>query len=250
MTRERLLALLWTLTLLSVALGSVTAYVGPLYWLSAFLLSATGFCTLVAQAPRLNGSSPAVPAWGLYLLGAGAGGTALCYFAASPTLFAGWFVGLTSVLMLLAAPLPRTGRWALLATAVGLLALPWAVLRHTSVLPTVAAGNAAHLELLLRCGADPNERPQHETPLIAAVQLGRDDLVEALLRHGANPNGRSSAFMNSTPVLFFAARLPVAQQRVLGLLLQFGADSTLPDGSGQRVRLPAQWRRPSRPNTP
>jgi hypothetical protein len=250
MTRERLLALLWTLTLLSIALGSVTAYVGPLYWLSAFLLWATGFCTLVAQAPRLNWSRPAAPVWLLYWLGAGAAGTALCYFAASPTLFAGWFVGLTSVLMLLAAPLPRTGRWALLATTVGLLALPWAVLRHTSVLPSIAAGNEAHLNLLLRCGADPNERPQHETPLIAAVQLGRDDLVETLLRHGADPNGRSSAFMNSTPVLFYAARLPAAQQRVLGLLLQFGADSTLPNGSGQRVRLPAQWRPPTRPVTP
>ena len=164
----------------------------------------------------------------------------MCYFAASPTLFAGWFVGLTSVLMLLAAPLPRTGRWALLATTAGFLALPWAMLRHTSVLPSIAAGNVAHLELLLRCGADPNERPQHETPLIAAVQLGRDDLVEALLRHGADPNGRSSAFMNSTPVLFDAARLPAAQQRVVGLLLQFGADSTLTNGSRQRVRLPTQ----------
>ncbi|HEX8656740.1 MAG TPA: ankyrin repeat domain-containing protein, partial [Hymenobacter sp.] len=244
MTRKRLLALLWTLTLLSVALGSVTAYVGPLYWLSAFLLWATGFCTLVAQASRLNGSKLAGL---LFALGAGAGGTALCYFAASPTLFAGWFVGLTSVLMLLAAPLPRTGQWALLATAVGFLALPWAVLRHTSVLPSIAAGNAAHLKLLLWCGADPNERPQHETPLIAAVQLGRADLVEALLRHGADPNGRSSAFMNSTPVLFDAARLPMAQQRVLQLLLQFGADSTLPNGSGHRVRLPPQWRPPTRP---
>ena len=247
MTRKRLLALLWTLTLLSVALGSVTAYVGPLYWLSAFLLWATGFCTLVAQAPRVNGSGPAGL---LFALGAGAAGTALCYFAASPTLFAGWFVGLTSVGMLLAAPLPPTGRWALLATTVGFLALPWAVLRYTSVLPSIAAGNAAHLELLLRCGADPNERPQHETPLIAAVQLGREDLVEALLRHGADPNGRSSAFMNATPVLFYAARLPAAQQRVLGLLLQFGADSTRPNGTGQRVRLPAQRRPPTRPVTP
>ena len=223
-----------------MALGSVTAYVGPLYWLSGFLLWGTGFYTLVAQAPRLMWRQSAVPAWLFFLLGVGAAGTALCYFAASPTLFAGWFVGLTSVLMLLAAPLPRTGRWALLATTACFLALPWAVLRHTSVLPSIAAGNVAHLELLLRCGADPNERPQHETPLIAAVQLGRDDLVEALLRHGADPNGRSSAFMNSTPVLFDAARLPAAQQRVVGLLLQFGADSTLTNGSGQRVRLPTQ----------
>ena len=247
MLRERLLALLWTLTFLSMALGSLI--VGPLYWLSAFLLWTTGFGTLVVQAPRLNGSRPAVPAWGLYLLGVGAAATALCYFAASPTLFAGWFVGLTSVLLLPAAPLPRAGRWALLATAVGLLALPWAVLRHTSVLPSIAASNAAHLDLLLRCGADPNERSQHETPLIAAVQLGRDDLVEALLRHGADPNGRSSAFMNSTPVLFYAAELPAGQQRVVGLLLQFGADSTQPNGSGELVRLPAQWRPPTRPVT-
>ncbi|WP_084708861.1 ankyrin repeat domain-containing protein [Hymenobacter norwichensis] len=250
MTRKRLLTLLWTLTLLSVALGSVTAYVGPLYGLSAFLLWAAGFCTLVAQAPRLTWSKPAASAWLLYLLGAGAASIALCYFAASPTLFAGWFVGLTSVLMLLAAPLPPTGRWALLAATAGLLTLPWAVLRHTSVLPSIAAGSKAHLDLLLRCGADPNERPQHETPLIAAVQLGRDDLVETLLRYGADPNGRSSAFMNSTPVLFYAARLPAAQQRVLRLLLQFGADSTLPNGSGQRVQLPAQWRPPTPPVTP
>ncbi|UOQ70188.1 ankyrin repeat domain-containing protein [Hymenobacter cellulosilyticus] len=106
--------------------------------------------------------------------------------------------------------------------------------------PSIAAGNAAHLDLLLWCGADPNERLKHETPLIVAVQLGRADLVEALLRHGADPNGRSSAFMNSTPVLFYAARLPINQQHVLGLLLQFGADSTLTNGSGQRVRLPTQ----------
>lgn len=248
MTREHLLALLWTFTLLSMALGSLI--VGPLYWLSAFLLWATGFCTLVAQAPQLNWSKPTASAWLLYFLGTGAAGTALCYFAAPPTLFAGWFVGLTSVLMLLAAPLQRTGRWALLAATASLLALPWAVSRHTSVLPSIAAGNKAHLDLLLRCGADPNERPQHETLLIAAVQLGRDDLVETLLRHGADPNGRSSAFMNSTPVLFCAAQLLAAQQRVLGLLLQFGADSTLPNGSGQRVRLPAQWRPPTRLVTP
>ena len=250
MTRANqiLQALLWTLAFLSVALGSLI--VGPLYWLSGFLLWAAGFCTLVAQAPRLHWSRAAVPAWGRYALGAGAAGTALCYFAASPTLFAGWFVGLTSVLMLFAAPGPPTGRWALLATTVGFLALPWAVLRHTSVLPSIATGNAAHLDLLLRCGADPNERLQHETPLIAAVQLGRDDLVEALLRHGADPNGRSSAFMNSTAALFYAAQLPAAQQRVVGLLLQFGADSTRPNGSGQRVWLPAQWRPPTRPITP
>jgi Ankyrin repeats (3 copies) len=245
MTRQRLLTLLWALTFLSVALGSLI--VGPLYWLSAFLLWGTGFCTLVVQAPRLNEGRPAGL---LFALGAGAAGTALCYFAASPTLFAGWFVGLTSVLTLLAAPLPRTGRWGLLATTVGFLALSWTVLRHTSLLPSIAAGNAVHLELLLRCGANPNERLQHETPLIAAVQLGRDDLVEALLRHGADPNGRSSAFMNSTPVLFYAARLPAAQQHVLWLLLQFGADSTLTNGSGQRVWLPAKWRAPTRPATP
>ncbi|HEX8329739.1 MAG TPA: hypothetical protein VF629_19540 [Hymenobacter sp.] len=70
------------------------------------------------------------------------------------------------------------------------------------------------------------------------MQLGRDDLVEVLLRHGADPNGRSSAFLNSTPVLFDAARLPPTQRRVLHLLLQFGADSTRTNGSGQRVRLP------------
>lgn len=250
MTRKRLLALLWTLTFLSVAVGSVTAYIGPLYWLSAFLLWATGFCTLVVQAPRLSWSRQSVPTWLLYLLGAGAASTALCYFAASPTLFAGWFVGLTSVLMLLAAPLPPTGRWAVLAVTAGLLALPWAVLRHTSLLPSIAAGNEAHLNLLLRCGANPNERPKHETLLIAAVRLGRDDLVETLLRYGADPNGRSSAFMNSTPALFYAAQLPAAQQRVLGLLLQFGADSTLLNGSGQRVRLPAQWRFPTPALTP
>ncbi|MBC6612472.1 ankyrin repeat domain-containing protein [Hymenobacter sp. BT507] len=100
---------------------------------------------------------------------------------------------------------PQTGRWALLAATACFFVLPWVVLRHTSVLPSIAAGNEAHLKLLLWCGADPNERPQHETPLIAAVQLGRADLVETLLRHGADPNGRSSAFMNSTPVLFYAA---------------------------------------------
>ncbi|MBW3127729.1 ankyrin repeat domain-containing protein [Hymenobacter profundi] len=238
MTRKRLLALLWTLTFLSVALGSVTAYVGPLYWLSAFLLWATGFCTLVAQSPRLSWNRAATPAWLLYSLGVGAIGIALCYFAASPTLFAGWFVGLTSVLMLLAAPLPQTGRWALLAATACFFVLPWVVLRHTSMLPSIAAGNEAHLKLLLWCGADPNERPQDETPLIAAVQLGRADLVETLLRHSADPNGRSSAFMNSTPVLFYAAQLPADKQRVLGLLLQFGVDSTLTNGSGQRVRLP------------
>jgi hypothetical protein len=244
-----LLEVLWALTLLVIAVGSVTAYVGPLNWISAFLLWGTGWCTLVVQAPRLMWRNPVASGWWLFLLGAGAASLALCYFAASPVLFAGWFVGLFSGLGLLAAPQPRTGRWALLAATASLGLLPWAVLRHTSVLPSIAAGNKAHLDLLLRCGADPNERPQHETPLIAAVQLGRDDLVELLLRHGADPNGRSSAFLNSTPVLFFATRLPPAQQRVLDLLLAYGADSTLTNGSGQTVRLPArQW--PYQPRTP
>ncbi|HEX8329740.1 MAG TPA: hypothetical protein VF629_19545 [Hymenobacter sp.] len=164
---RRLLVGLWTVALLAVALGSVTAYVGPLYWLSGFLLWGAGFCTLLVQAPRLAWNASAAAAWGLFLLGAGAAGIALCYFAASPWLFAGWFVGLTSVLILPAMPLPRPGRRALLAAAVGLALLPWAVLRRTSLLPSIAAGNAAHLRLLLACGADPNERAQHETPLIA-----------------------------------------------------------------------------------
>ena len=46
--------------------------------------------------------------------------------------------------------------------------------------------------------------------------------------------------MNSTPVLFDAARLPPqAQLFMVNLLLRFGADSTLTNGSGERVRLPA-----------
>lgn len=239
-----LLVVLWAITLLVIALGSVTAYVGPMNWLSAFLLWGTGWCTMVMQSPRLTWRNAGASGWLLFLLGTGAAGLALCYFAASPGLFAGWFVGLLSVLGLLAAPQPQTGRWALLAATAGLGLLPWAVLRHTSVLPSIAAGNAVHLDLLLRCGADPNERPQHETPLIAAVRLGREDLVENLLQHGANPNGRSSAFMNATPVLFDAARLPTDKQRVMYLLLAYGADSTLTNGSGETVRLPAQrWPR-------
>lgn len=235
-----LLVVLWAVTLLVIGLGAVTAYVGPLNWLSAFLLWGTGWCTLVGQSARLTWRNPVASGWGLFLLGTGAASLALCYFAASPGLFAGWLVGLLSVLGLLAAPQPQTGRWALLAATAGLGLLPWAVLRHTSVLPSTAAGNAVHLDLLLRCGADPNEWPQHETPLIAAVRLGRDDLVENLLRHGADPNGRSSAFLNSIPVLFDAARLPADKQRVLYLLLAYGADSTLTNGSGQTVRLPAR----------
>jgi hypothetical protein len=244
-----LLVVVWAVTLLVIALGAVTAYVGPLNWLSALLLWGTGWSTLVVQAPRVTWRNPVAAEWFLLLLGTGAAGVALCYFAASPWLFAGWFVGLLSVLGLLAAPQPRTSRWALLAVTAGLGLLPWAVLRRTSVLPSIAAGNAVHLDLLLRCGADPNERPQHETPLIAAVRLGRDDLVENLLRHGADPNGRSSAFMNSTPVLFDAARLPADKQRVLYLLLAYGADSTLTNGSGQTVQLPAR-RWPQLPSTP
>lgn len=234
------LSILWTLTFLSVAMGSITAYIGPLYWLSAFLLWGTGFCTLAMQAPRLLWRKSAALAWTLFLFGAGAVSLALCYFATSPQLSAGWFVGLTSVLMLLAAPQPPAARWALLATTAGLTLLSWTAMRHTSLLPSIAAGNVDHLHMLLLCGADPNELIKNETPLLDAVRLGRDDLVEMLLRHGADPNGRSGAFTNSTPVLFYAARLPPAQQRVLDLLLQFGADSTLVNGTGQRVRLPAR----------
>lgn len=96
----------------------------------------------------------------------------------------------------------------------------------------MAAGNAPHVRLLLACGANPNALEQHDTPLIAAVRTGRYEIVEDLLRAGANPNGRSSAFMNSTPVLFEAARL-TGPEPVLGALLQHGADPNLRNGSGE-----------------
>ncbi|WP_324679195.1 ankyrin repeat domain-containing protein [Hymenobacter sp. GOD-10R] len=227
---QRFLILLWSCTFGAMALGSMVAYGEPLYWLSGVLLWGSGFFTLLVQAPHLALTRSARVTWLRYLVGVGALGVAFCYFATSLAFFTGWFMGLFSVLLLI-IPQRRTGRLALLMTTVGLVVLPWGVLCHTSLLPSIAAGNQAHLRVLLTCGADVNELRQHDTPLIAAVRLGRADLVEMLLRHGADPNGRSSAFMNATPVLFDAARLPAEKHRVLQLLLEYGADSNLTNGS-------------------
>ncbi|GGF28508.1 ankyrin repeat domain-containing protein [Hymenobacter cavernae] len=236
---QRLLVLLWILTLLVMARGSVTAYVGPLNWLSALLLWASGFYSMLVSVPQLPPKLLLRAPWVLYLLGAAALTLSFCYFARSPVHFTGWFIGLVSVLLLLAFCATRTSQLALLATIALLVLVPGLLLRHTSLLPSIAAGSEPHVRLLLACGANVNAIEQHDTPLIAAVNLGRADLVELLLQQGADPNGRSSAFMNHTPVLFDAARLPADQQRVLALLLQYGADPNLTNGSGETALVHA-----------
>ncbi|UOQ66897.1 ankyrin repeat domain-containing protein [Hymenobacter volaticus] len=167
-----------------------------------------------------------------YLVGTVGAVVALCYFAAHPVTYVFWFAGFLSVLALAVAQHTKIGALALAATGLCLLLFPWLVLRYTSLQPSIEAGSAAHVHLLLLCGANPNELRQHDTPLIAAVRGCRADIVEELLRHGADPNGRSSAFMNSTPALFDAARMQCPMSMV-GLLLRYGADPNQRNNGGE-----------------
>lgn len=67
-----------------------------------------------------------------------------------------------------------------------------AALKQTGWAPLLYAsynGHAEIAEILLRRGADPNERaPNGTTPLMLAAKSGSAELVDVLLRHGANPS--------------------------------------------------------------
>lgn len=224
--------LLWGLTILWMVLGSSIAYGGPFIGPGAYLLWLASFYSLLTTSSGLTFSSITRANWIAYLAGTAGSVVALCHFAISPATYAFWFAGVLSVFALLIAQQTKAGVVALFVTGVCLILFPWIMLRHTSLQPSIEAGNAAHVRLLLLCGADPNALLQHDTPLIAAVRGCRLDIAEELLRHGADPNGQSSAFMNSTSALFEAARTQCSVP-TLGVLLQYKADPNQRNGSGE-----------------
>jgi ankyrin repeat protein len=57
-----------------------------------------------------------------------------------------------------------------------------------SLFDAVAAGDLAHVQVLLDGGADPNPFDvEGRTPLMVAAENGREDLVQCLLAGGADP---------------------------------------------------------------
>lgn len=224
--------LLWGLAILWMGLGSSSAYGGPFIGPGAYLLWLASFYSLLTNRPWLTFPSITPASWIAYLAGTAGCVVALCHFAASPATYAFWFAGVLSVFALLLAQQTKAGVIVLFATGICVVLFPWVMLRHVSLLPSIEAGNVAHVRLLLLCGADPNALHQHDTPLIAAVRGCHLAIAQELLRHGADPNGRGSAFMNSTSALFEAARTQCTVS-ILGILLQYKADPNQRNGSGE-----------------
>ncbi len=227
--------LLWGLALGWIALGYAVAYGGFLLGAGPLVLYGAGFYNLSVRTSQPVGSVPVTVAarWG-YLAAGVALVVALTHAAAEPDWYGLWYGGAAGLLALAFIHWPGTSRVGRAALAIiSLLSIigPAFWLHQSSLLPSIRAGSAAHVALLLRFGADANRLEQHDRPLIAAVTANRPDLVELLLQAGADPNGRTSPFMNSSPVLMDAARL--ADSQPLQLLLRYGANPNLTDGGSE-----------------
>jgi len=94
------------------------------------------------------------------------------------------------------------------------------------------------LAVLLKAGADPNQRVEFETPLEMALQVvGKSgpEPVRLLLDAGANPNQRNSS---GFPI-FFSGTGHATDTTILQLLIERGADLNLTGPKGERVLFSA-----------
>jgi ankyrin repeat protein len=119
---------------------------------------------------------------------------------------------------------PRTVAFAgaaLLATLIAVLAV-FGLSRPEQVLFAAATdGNTALVEKLLRQGALPDYRGDHEnTPLHAAAVQGHEGVVEVLLKHGAATEARNEFGLTPLHCAILHRRFLVAD-----MLLRGGADA-------------------------
>ena len=81
-------------------------------------------------------------------------------------------------------------------------------------------GNLAAVKLFLQAGMKPDvTSAAGETPLLVAVQFGRQDVVEALLAQGADPNFTDKRF-GATPLMWASTK---GFAGIMNLLLAKGA---------------------------
>lgn len=109
--------------------------------------------------------------------------------------------------------------------------------------PLHSAAMAGHVEaarLLLKHGAAPNPCDMNAmTPLHYAVQDGKLEVALLLLKSGANPNAVNMAGEKPLHLVFITAYdfEPVQRiafgKKVVGALIEAGADVNAPDGRGQ-----------------
>ncbi|XP_033229195.1 serine/threonine-protein phosphatase 6 regulatory ankyrin repeat subunit B-like [Belonocnema kinseyi] len=101
--------------------------------------------------------------------------------------------------------------------------------------------NKALIEMLLKLGASPHNRPSktNEIPIHIAIEKGSLEIVSLLLQHGANPNVRQirkSGFnTDKYPVGCTALHIAVEKEKleIFQLLLQYGAKPDLIDEKGR-----------------
>ena len=87
-------------------------------------------------------------------------------------------------------------------------------------------GNLAAVKLFLQAGMKPDvTNATGETPLLMAVQYGRQDLVETLLARGANPN-LAEKRLGGTPLIWAATK---GFPGILNQLLAKGANVNAKD---------------------
>jgi hypothetical protein len=87
-------------------------------------------------------------------------------------------------------------------------------MRNTALYKAVQRGDVIEVRRLLLDGADPNQAPNNNCPLVAAVSRGYTPIIRALLDSGAKPNwlaSRVAAFRNHHEAvqLLLAAGAPV-----------------------------------------
>lgn len=104
---------------------------------------------------------------------------------------------------------------------------------RTPLFTAAAEGRVRAVEALLESGADPNARSDTnelaQTPLHMAALEGQVETARQLLDRRANPNARSVSYA-VTPL--YLARI-ARHEGVAALLLERGADSSIPDAFGQ-----------------